>query len=186
MIENSAPMESPGSAETPRRDGRILTIDGARGVAMILVFVAHFSDAYYGLSSPVRHGLLTFVTRVASPAFVWISGIMLGILYHRHREHFERTRNRLIDRGLFLILVGHPLIAGAHFPNGLRIVFITDTIGVAVIVGALLIARAQPRTLAVLGAGMLLHQLDVIGGLGPGPWRLRVAHEGPAYRRLAW
>src|SRR4051794_22299729 len=100
MDENAAEMESlspagthprgvnrpsrtttPGGTPMGTRIGtRIGTIDGARGVAMMLVFVAHFCDAYFGLSSPVRHGLLSFVTRVASPAFVWISGIMLGTL----------------------------------------------------------------------------------------------------------
>src|SRR5262245_25803181 len=92
---------------------RIETIDAARGVAMLVVFLAHFSDTSFLRDSQARHRLFALVTRIASPAFVWLSGMMLGLVHHRNSDRFGPVRDRMIDRGLFLILVGHPLIACA-------------------------------------------------------------------------
>src|SRR5262245_19530892 len=140
-------------------------LDGARGSAMLLVFLSHFAGVYYERAAPgSEHHLLTLVTLVASPTFVWISGMMLGVLYHRHRQDFASVRNRYVDRGLFLLLVAHPLIAitmwshsGSHaWSAALEKVFITDTLGIAFVVGSFLVSRFGPRALVWLGGALLV------------------------------
>src|SRR5690349_2581270 len=141
---------------------RINAIDVARGTAMLLVFLSHFLEAYYEPFPLTRPHLYQILTRIASPAFVSISGVTLAVLFGRNRVRFEETRDRLIDRGLFLILVGHPLFTIPYYfmvrPSwqaALRTVFMTDTIGAAVIVGALLVTRVGPRLRFWLGMGLL-------------------------------
>jgi uncharacterized membrane protein len=126
---------------------------------MLVVFLAHFADAFYGAHP--RHRLFILITRMASPAFVSLSGVMLGVLHCRHSEHFADTRDRLIDRGLFLLLVGHPLLMGAFMVRSAwaetwRVLFITDTLGVCLIVGSLLIDRLTVRARLRLGASCLM------------------------------
>jgi len=88
-----------------------------------------------------------------------VSGMMLGLLYRAHREGFRDTQVKLIDKGLFLLTVGRLLILVAHIPlagglhAALRWGFITDAIGVNVIVGSLLIPRVRPAGRIWLGAG---------------------------------
>ncbi len=129
---------------------------------MLLVFLAHFADVYnVGQITAGHHQMLLLVTRVASPAFVWISGMMLGILYHRNRDDFSVVRDRLIDRALFFLIVGHPLLMisflfrspGWALP---RVVFITDTVAVCLIVGSTLVTRLDPWRRALLGALLLI------------------------------
>jgi hypothetical protein len=129
---------------------------------MLLVFASHFLEAYYDPFPLTRPHAFQLVTRIATPSFVLISGVTLAVLFARSRGGFAATRDRLVDRGLFLILVGHPLFMVANrymessWADAIRVVFITDTIGAAVIVGALVIARAGPRTRLLLGLGLLL------------------------------
>lgn len=141
---------------------RMEAVDAARGTAMLLVFFAHFSDAFFRpfVGSEHHHPLL-LITRMASPAFMCISGLMLGILHHAKRDRFGPLRDRLIDRGLFLVLVGHPLLTVAMiwisptWSEAVRVLFITDTIGFCLIVGSLLIARLGPGARLLIGAGLL-------------------------------
>jgi uncharacterized membrane protein len=142
-----------------RSANRIETIDAARGTAMLVVFLAHFADAYY--AAHPRHQLFILVTRVASPAFIFLSGVMLGLLHQRHLDDFGATRERFIDRGLFLLLIGHPLLMGGMFfrsprwVDTLEVMFITDTIGVCLIIGAWLVPHLGARARLLLGAGSL-------------------------------
>lgn len=113
---------------------------------MLLVFAAHFADNYWGaLDVDPAYRLLRIVTRAATPAFLLISGAMLGLLHSLRRREFARIRARLIDRSLFLLLIAHPLIAIAHIPRSgwrpFHYVFVTDTIAFCVIVGCLLVPR---------------------------------------------
>lgn len=160
-VDNRAVKLSSGPLAVALRggDGRIGPVDAARGVAMLVVFLAHFADAFYGPHP--RHHLFIMITRMASPAFVWLSGMMLGVLHCRHKERFADTRDALIDRGLFLLLVGHPLLMGAFllrssFADTWRVLFITDTLGVCLIVGSLLITSLGVRARLALGAACLL------------------------------
>jgi hypothetical protein len=96
---------------------------------------------------------------IASPTFMIVSGMMLGLLYRTHRESFRDIQVKLIDKGLFLLTVGRLLILVAHIPlaGGLNAAFqwgfITDAIGVNIILGSLLIPRVGPAGRIGLGAG---------------------------------
>jgi len=164
-----------------RQRQRIDALDGARGTAMLVVFLAHFTDAFYRPVTSARHHALLLVTRMASPAFICISGMMLGILHHRGRDRFDRVRDRLIDRGLFLIIVGHPLLTVAMFwmsatwSDAFRVLFITDTIGICLILGSLLVTHLGAGARALLGAALLLSSWTMMvlwspAPLGGGDW----------------
>jgi len=147
------------AVKSAARLGRVRGIDATRGAAMLFVCLAHFGYAYFGLNGADRTGWIVLtIGRIASPTFMLISGIVLGILYAFHREDFSSLRDHLIDRGIFLLTVAHVTIAGAHFavPGGIPIALvsgvITDSIGFNLIVGALLITRTSPMRRLVVGA----------------------------------
>ena len=127
---------------------------------MMFVCLSHFGDAYL----QPNNGWLSLwwvyrVTMIASPTFMILSGMMLGLLYRTHRERFRDIQVKLIDKGLFLLTVGRVLILVAHVPlagdlhAALQWGFITDAIGVNIIVGSLLIPRIGSVGRIGLGAG---------------------------------
>lgn len=70
-------------------------------------------------------------------------------------------RRKLIDRGLFLLLIGHVIQVPAYAPpgkmsDGLRILLITDVIAIAIIVGPTLMIRTRPATRLLGGASLLV------------------------------
>ena len=140
-----------------RNRGRIPAIDAARGVAMILVCLSHFGAAYLREDIAWHVQLLLGASLIATPTFVFISGMMLGLLYHRSRRHFSPMRAALFDRGLFLITIAHLAILGGQLvraPNSswlLQQTFITDTIGLSLLTGALLVDRLDATHRAALG-----------------------------------
>ena len=173
----------PRTSQGASRRARIDIIDAARGTAMLLVFLSHFVEAFYYPYPSLRPQYLRVVLRIATPSFVWISGVTLAVLYERNRERFAPMRDRLIDRGLFLVLVGHILFVPAYrfmadsWAAAFRVVFITDTIGVCVIVGALLVDRIGPRGRLLLGAAVLASAWGLTVGWDPRipshAWRLK-------------
>src|SRR5262245_61670808 len=69
-------------------EGRLDAVDAARGTVMLLVFLSHFADAYlYPLGGQAAHlrERLNLLTMMASPGFMIISGVMLGMLHARRR-----------------------------------------------------------------------------------------------------
>jgi uncharacterized membrane protein len=166
------------------RKPRVAFIDAARGTAMLAVFFAHFMAAYEAVFKAGESKLvdtLHWVTLTASPAFVTISGVMLGLLHERSGDRWRAMRDRFVDRGLTLLILGHVLIGAAvsirsGLDVGFRRIFITDTIGVSLIVGATVIVRLQPWQRVVTGALALLTSWIVpffwaprAGGVG---WRI--------------
>lgn len=139
--------------------GRIGAVDAARGTAMLFVMLAHFSEACLATATGPTRQVLGRVTTIASPTFMTLSGLLLGILYATHRESFAVVRNRLVDRALFLLLVGHALIAVAFsFMGGgpaLHRVFITDAIAVSLIAGSWVIQRLGPGARLALGGALV-------------------------------
>jgi hypothetical protein len=130
---------------------RIEAIDTARGGAMLFVFVAHFAQAYFEpLGDTRRAAILEHIGMVASPTFMLLSGMMLGWLGRVRAQRFAELRGRLIDRGLFLLLVAHPLILIGELPrtagwhNLLHISVITDVLGIAMLLGPALVTRIGP------------------------------------------
>ncbi len=145
---------------TGAADTRWSALDATRGVAMLFVCLAHFGSGYFAsIGTPERQTLTDHIGMVASPTFMLLSGMMLGMLAStRSATHFISVRDKLVDRGLFLLLVAHPLIALAHLSLDmghfalLRWGFITDAIGVSLIAGPLLVTRLSSRSRLVLAA----------------------------------
>jgi len=156
-------MAAPSAAAARGMTDRIQAIDVARGVAMLMVFLSHFSLHYlYAVAGPGWFKAQSLVTHIATPAFVLVSGIMLGLL-RASRSDFARMRDKLIDRGLFLLIVGRPFIALAHIAleDDWRLpfvdqVFITDTLGVCLILGSLIATSVGDRGRLRLGLGILV------------------------------
>jgi len=123
---------------------------------MLFVFLSHFGYAYFGASESAPQEIIAAVSMVASPTFVLISGFMLGFLYRTRRQCFGQMRDRLIDRGIFLLTIGHALILLAHqsLHASWRWGFITDAIGFSMIAGALLVDRLKPSRRLLLSAAV--------------------------------
>jgi uncharacterized membrane protein len=142
---------------------RIAAIDATRGTAMFFVFLSHFVESYI---RPTGHykimSILYRISMVASPTFMLISGIVLGYLYETHKENFGPMRESLIGRGLFLLTIGRLFIVIAHIPlaGGIREAFgwgfITDAIGISVIVGSLIVGYVKPLARLYLGLGLFM------------------------------
>lgn len=160
----TAPRPAPG---TYRQEA----IDAARGIAMLLVCVSHFGFVYFrGL--PAHTFEFTLIQRVgmlASPSFVTISGFLLGFLYRTHPAGMPQLKAKLIDRGLFMLTIGHLLIDLTLVPVAGGIVpvlgwgFITDVIAIGLLVGPTLIERVPAaRRLALAGTGYALAWVAVV------------------------
>jgi uncharacterized membrane protein len=121
---------------------RLRFLDAARGVTMFLVFLSHFAWLY--VTEPEqqvwRDGLIR-IGMIATPTFVILSGMVLGVQYHVARAAFARIQARFIDRGLFLLLVGHAAICLAlvRVEDSVFVLYSTDIIGIAMILGALIV-----------------------------------------------
>lgn len=162
---------------------RIISIDAARGTAMLFVFVAHFASNYFHTSTSDTRDYLILVAMVASPTFIAISGLLLGFLYQMNWDEFGKIKAKLLDRGLFLLTVSHLIIAIAFIPHtpgpgrifhAARWEFITDTIGFCIIVGPLLIDRIKPMHRLVLGLSIYLISWLVILFIHPENLDLRI------------
>jgi uncharacterized membrane protein len=124
----------------PNTSQRILPIDAARGAVMLFSCLAHFAwwihPAY-----PDASALLSGVGMVATPTFLLISGAMVGMLCAVPRPDRD-LKSQLFNRGLFLLTVGHLLIASAEahsnggFSHTLRGITVVDEIGLATLVAA--------------------------------------------------
>jgi uncharacterized membrane protein len=135
---------------------RLQYIDATRGLAMLFVFVSHFAYGYFGAGKGAIHEALTAIGMVASPSFVLVSGLLLGFLYRSSPSRFVELRTKFIDRGIFLLTVGHLVILGAHLPLGRGPMwgFITDTIGISMIAGVLLIDKIRPTARLLVSVGL--------------------------------
>lgn len=128
---------------------RISSIDVARGAAMFFVCLSHFSGAYLWPHG-VRSGeLLVTVSMIASPSFVLISGMVFGLLGALKPGSVPHLRIRLVDRGVFLLLVGHLLLAVAQLRRNSMAAaygssFLTDALAIAIIVGPPIVRLTRP------------------------------------------
>lgn len=153
------------TAETgvPAKRKRIEVIDAGRGAAMLFVFLSHFSEFYFGYHGQTKLLETMFnITMIASPSFMLISGAMLGYLFRSNPGGYRRIREKYIDRGLFLLLVAHILIFIIMLPylhyngNNYRMLFITDTIGLSMIIGSYLLPKIRPAVRLAISAGIFL------------------------------
>ena len=142
-----------------RESSRLRAIDATRGTAMLFVFLSHFTDVYAVSDASQRHlrWLLHTVGLLATPTFLAISGISLGYLYRSKQDVFAGVSSRLLDRALFFLLVGHPLISLAYckaqgpFRHALLSVYVTDAVAVCLILAPWLIQRL-PAAIRLKGA----------------------------------
>ena len=146
---------------------RIDSLDVARGAAMLFVCLSHFSANYLatavasGASSALRRSAWAagLVSMIASPTFVTVSALVVGYLYHLHPAGMPALRRKLIDRGLFLLLVGHviqaPVYGAGKMSDGLRFLFITDVIALAIIIGPTVMMRTGAATRLLAGAALM-------------------------------
>ena len=163
---------------------RLIAIDAARGTAMLFACLQHFGEVKFG--QPEAEQLLTAVRHVgmiAAPTFLLISGMMLGLLYQTHSTSFDNIRLKLIDRALFLVIVGHLLTIVAHIPfagglqAALRWGFVTDTIGFCIVAGCLLITHLRLRMRAIAAVLIYAVSLVAIFAWEPHGWFAEFAKE---------
>lgn len=103
--------------------------------------------------------LASLISMIATPTFMIVSGCVIGCLYALDPGRMPALRRKLLDRGFFLLLVGHVLQVPAyaergHVNAGLQLSLITDVIGVAIILGPALVLRTS--SLRRLSIGSLL------------------------------
>lgn len=102
------------------------------------------------------------VSMIATPTFVSVSGAVVGYLYRTNPAILPVLRRKLIDRGVFLLLIGHLLLgvpAYLQFHRGwqaFQFAEITDVIGVAIIVGPSILIFTSPSARVALGMTLLV------------------------------
>ncbi len=155
MNPSSSP-ESPAS----RRD---TLIDTLRGAGVVLVCLSHFAETYLARTDAVLSARwLQLFAMVAAPTFFLVSGMTSGYRFESAPERFPVFRAKLLDRGLFLLTVVHLLLVLTELPflgglrAALRVSFVTDPIGFAIIIGPLVLVRSSRRTRAALGAALVM------------------------------
>jgi len=143
------------------KSARLESLDAARGAAMLFVCMAHFADSYlYVAGAGVAGADLASVGMLASPTFVAVSGMVTGLLLVTRRKSFPHFRRKLVDRGIFLLLVGHPVLAfmgvlaGTGFYNAYRVGYITDAIAIAIIIGPWLATTLSQRSRLLLASAI--------------------------------
>jgi uncharacterized membrane protein len=137
------------------RQARVRFIDAGRGSAMLFVLLSHFLEGFF----PNPNGFHIFlgdVTEVASPTFVLISGALVGFLYRVRPDAFAQLRVKLIDRGLFLLTVGHLLLLGGHYAMTptFRWLPITDAVGFSMLVSPWIVTRTRSSSRLLFSAGL--------------------------------
>jgi len=124
---------------------------------MLFVCLAHFTNSYFFLNGHEQIGNhLIAIGMLASPTFVTVSGLLAGFLAVTRSRTFPDFRRKLIDRGLFLLLAGHLILAvsGAGFVHSYRIEYITDAIGFAILLGPWLVTALAGKYRLLLAAAI--------------------------------
>jgi hypothetical protein len=126
--------------------GRLKALDATRGAAMLAVCFSHFGNNF--AASRAGLGLIfTMIGMVATPLFLLVNGAAVGYVAATTRGAMSERRLKLVDRGLFVLLIGHVLLAmsGAasriwlhSLHNALfRSIYITDVIGLTTCIAGL-------------------------------------------------
>ena len=136
-----------------KENHRLLPIDALRGTAMFFVGISHISF-YLLTSAPQLSALLRALGFFATPNFLLMSGLACG--YQLARVNTSAAALRIVDRGLFVLLVGHFLVAGSIVyivrpGTTFEHIVITDIIGLILCMAPLL-RNAKPGRLLETGA----------------------------------
>ena len=167
-LEQRAPRTPRGAGVVATRalgqaHSRIQGIDAGRGAAMLFVCLSHFAVNFFVLqgNEGIRSALWV-VGMVASPTFMLISGIMVGLMWAARPQRFGRFARMQTGRALFMLTIGHALILLTFLPHyaSLRIAagrgFITDVIAVAILLGPFVVQRLGIRGRLYLAAALML------------------------------
>jgi uncharacterized membrane protein len=178
----------------PGRISRESSIDFARGAAMLLVFLAHFSEEQWVPAA--SSGVLLLIHRlamIASPTFVIVSGLTLAFVVGRTRSDALPQRKLLVfDRALLMLLVVHAILVCtddlfAPHARGMRQFFITDLVGLNLLLGLILLPHTSRAVRLTLAAGLYLTGWAVHLLWHPLGIRLATADEilsGPSVRHV--
>jgi len=142
---------------------------------MLFVCLSHFAYAYFSdlPTHELESHMATRTSLLASPTFVSLSGILLGFLFRTNPAGMSALGGKLVDRGLFLLTFGHVLIALAHIPTagGLGPAFewgfITDVIGVGLLVGPAVVQHLPPRTRLLLATAVYVLSWTIVVAWSP-------------------
>lgn len=158
-------------ASSPRpAPTRLRFLDASRGLTMFFVLLSHFAAVYF--SAPEQEAWRAALVRIgmiATPTFVILSGMVLGIQYHAAHANFDRVRASYIDRGLFLLFVGHLVISFAlqRVEHGVFQLYSTDVIGVAMILGGFLVPTLGTKSRLGVSAAIYVGSWLAIYGWHP-------------------
>jgi uncharacterized membrane protein len=159
LVMNQDSRQKEATITASKAPSRYWALDMARGIAMLLVFVAHYSQIYFVETTAWAqffHAYGVMIGRIAAPAFVLVSGFLLGFLYQHRQEDWGSVRIHLVDKAIFMATVAHLLIAlfvAAKTTMAIGHGHITDTIALCVLLGTFVIPRTTPRLrLALAGA----------------------------------
>jgi uncharacterized membrane protein len=115
-----------------RERDRVLAIDALRGAAMLFVGISH--TRYYSNADHLFASALLWMGYLAAPTFLLVSGIACG--YQFSKSTSRETSSRIVDRGLFVLIVGHLLVCPSLLyettGNVFQHIVITDTIGLCI------------------------------------------------------
>jgi uncharacterized membrane protein len=130
---------------------RLMPVDAVRGAAMVFVGVSHVSF-YVQPFSPHMAAVLRWLGFFATPNFLLMSGLAAGYQLAAR----PGAALRILDRGLFVLLIGHVLVSASLVYMSLpgttfEHVVITDTIGLMLCTSPLL-RDLHVRTLLPAGA----------------------------------
>ena len=146
-----------------QRVPRNWSIDAARGSAIVLVCVSHFAGSYLvGAGAPRTAVWLATIGMMATPTFIVVSGLLIGYLSDVYRFHLDSYQTKLRDRGLFLLIIGHCWLAltdsmrAGGLAMGLKRGYITDVIGVALLIMVPLVRHTPWRLRIKAGLGLAL------------------------------
>ncbi|OLC09981.1 MAG: hypothetical protein AUH41_03950 [Gemmatimonadetes bacterium 13_1_40CM_66_11] len=145
---------------------------------MVLVCVSHFAGVYLVATGAPRQAVwLATIGMMATPTFIVVSGLLIGYLSDAYRLHLDSYRTKLRDRGLFLLIIGHLWLAltdslrAGGVTMGLKRGYITDVIGVALLVMVPLARQTPWRMRIKAGLGLaLLSSLAALAWHPAGKW----------------
>jgi surface polysaccharide O-acyltransferase-like enzyme len=143
---------------------RLLPIDAVRGLAMFFVCISHISY-FFITSAPVASAMFRNLGFFATPNFLLMSGLACG--YRLASSSSGATVMRIVDRGLFVLLIGHIAIAGSLVyivlpGTAFEHIVITDCIGLLLCTAPAL--RVLPAR-QLLPAGAAIYLVSSVAGL---------------------